>query len=129
MDTMSIDVSTDRSTASIGDARSGTRDFLDRLPHLVEAQAAENVVLVVSELVTNALRHGGGACTLTLTAYPDGIEVSVQDTNPHAPHARTPDLQGGAGGFGWPMVNRLAQVTAVTRRPTGGKTVSALLPR
>jgi hypothetical protein len=42
---------------------------------------------------------------------------------------RTPDLNGSTGGFGWPMVNRLAHATAVTRRPSGGKTVSALLPR
>lgn len=42
---------------------------------------------------------------------------------------RTPDLNGGSGGFGWPMVNRLARATAVTRQEAGGKTVSALLPR
>ena len=33
-----------------------------------------------------------------------------------------------AGGFGRPMVNRLAHVTAVTRHPLGSKTVSVLLP-
>ena len=42
---------------------------------------------------------------------------------------RSPGLNGGTGGFGWGMVNRLARATAVTRRPTCGKTVSALLPR
>ncbi|MGW6572086.1 ATP-binding protein [Streptomyces sp. NPDC054945] len=126
---MSLDVSAEPFTASLGDARAGTRDFLDRLVHPLSPQAADDVVLVVSELVTNALRHGGGTCTLTLTAHPDGIEVAVQDPSPHAPRTRTPDLHGGSGGFGWSMVNHLAQATAVTHRTNGGKTVSALLPR
>ncbi|MCY0963108.1 ATP-binding protein [Streptomyces sp. H27-H5] len=129
MGTVRIDVSTDRSTASIGDARASTRGFLDRLVPSVADQAGEDVVLVVSELVTNALRHGGGTCILTLTAYPDGIEVSVQDPSPLPPRTRVPDLHGGSGGFGWSMVNHLAQTTTVTHMQTGGKTVSALLPR
>ncbi len=129
MDRMSLDVSAGPSTASLGDARASTRDFLDRLVQPVSAQTVDDVVLVVSELVTNALRHGGGSCTLTLTAHVDGIEVAVQDPSPHAPRTRTPDLCGGRGGFGWPMVNHLAQATAITRQTTGGKTVSALLPR
>lgn len=91
--------------------------------------AADTVVLVVSELVTNALRHGRGRCTWEVTAHPDTIEVAVHDPSRHVPRMRTPDLNGGSGGFGWPMVNRLARSTAVTRRPSGGKTVSARLPR
>lgn len=81
----------------------------------------------MSELVTNVLRHGGGRCTLELTAHPDAIEVAVHDGSRHAPRMRTPDLNGGTGGFGWPMVNRLAHTTTVTRRASGGKTVSACL--
>jgi hypothetical protein len=64
-----------------------------------------------------------------LAARPDGIEVAVHDHSPHAPRMRTPDLEVGTGGFGWPLVNRLATATAVTHRTTAGKTVSALLPR
>ncbi|WP_394298644.1 ATP-binding protein [Streptomyces lavendulae] len=41
----------------------------------------------------------------------------------------TPDLNGGTGGFGWPTVNRLARATSVTRWPSGGKTIRAVLPR
>ncbi|MEU6944954.1 ATP-binding protein, partial [Streptomyces sp. NPDC046316] len=68
-------------------------------------------------------------CTLDLTARPDGIEVAVHDPSPHAPRMRTPDLNGGTGGFGWPMVNRLARSTQVTAAPSGGKAVRALLSR
>lgn len=46
--------------------------------------------LVVSELVTNALRYGGGTCTLDLTAHPDSIEVAVHDRSPQAPRPATP---------------------------------------
>jgi anti-sigma regulatory factor (Ser/Thr protein kinase) len=59
--------------------------------------AADTAVLIVSELVTNALRHGGGTCTLELTAHPDTIEVAVHDPGSQAPHMRTPDLYCGTG--------------------------------
>lgn len=41
--------------------------------------------MVVSELVSNALRHGGGTYGLQLTARADGIEVAVHDPNPQPP--------------------------------------------
>ncbi|MET7636613.1 ATP-binding protein [Streptomyces sp. NPDC005078] len=129
MDTMSVDVATGRSSVSPAGARDRARVFLDSLTHPLAREAAETVVLVVSELVTNALRHGGGTCTLALTAHPDTIEVAVHDRSHDAPRMRTPDLNGGTGGFGWPMVNRLARAAAVTRHAAGGKTVSALLDR
>ncbi|MEU3317361.1 ATP-binding protein [Streptomyces sp. NPDC006662] len=129
MDTTSIDLATARSAATVASARESTRDFLDRLACPLAAETADTVVLVVSELVTNALRHAGGTCTVDLTAHPDSIEVAVHDPSPQAPRMRTPDLNGGTGGFGWPMVNRLARATSVTRRPSGGKTVRAVLPR
>ncbi|MFJ9824707.1 ATP-binding protein [Streptomyces sp. NPDC101160] len=87
--------------------------------------------MVASELFTNALRHTRGTCTLELTAHPDSTEVTARDPSPQVPCMRTPDLIGGTGGFGWPMVNRLARATHVTAAPAGGggKTVRALLPR
>lgn len=129
MDTASVTVASNRSMTSIAGARDSARAFLGALVPVCAAEAAETVVLVVSELVTNAVRHGGGTCTLDLTAHPDGIEVTVHDHSPLPPRMRTPDLHGGTGGFGWPVVNRLARTTAVTPRPSGGKTISALLPR
>ena len=128
MDTMSVNVEAARSAASVAGARESTRAFLDGLVHPIAAEDADTVVLVVSELVTNALRHGGGICTLDLTEHPASIEVAVHDLSPQAPRMRTPDLDGSAGGFGWPMVNNLARTT-VTRRPFGGKTVTAFLAR
>jgi anti-sigma regulatory factor (Ser/Thr protein kinase) len=130
MDTMCVDATTIHSACAVADARETTRAFLEALwPPAADSEAADTVVLVVSELVTNALRHGGGTCTLRLTAHPDLIEVAVDDPSSRAPRTRTPDLNDGTGGFGWAMVNRLARATAVTRGPSGGKTVSALLTR
>ncbi|MFJ8673568.1 ATP-binding protein [Streptomyces sp. NPDC093589] len=130
MDTMSRNMATVRSATSVADARGSTRDFLSGLGRpAIAPETADTVVLVVSELVTNALRHGGGTCALDLTAHTDSIEVAVHDRSPRAPRMRTPDLNGGTGGFGWPMVNSLARATAVTRQTAGGKTVSALLTR
>ncbi|WLQ41119.1 ATP-binding protein [Streptomyces laculatispora] len=129
MDTVSANIATARSMASIADARERTRDFLQALVHPLAVEAADTVVLVISELVTNALRHGGGTCTLDLTAHPNSIEVAVHDSSPQAPRMRTPDLNGGTGGFGWPMVNHLARATSVTRQAAGGKTVSARFAR
>ncbi|MFF5639647.1 ATP-binding protein [Streptomyces sp. NPDC012825] len=129
MGMISVDVERGRPAGSIAAARDSARRFLQNLLPSPAPETAENVLLVVSELVTNALRHGGGACVLDLSAGPDGIEVAVHDQSPHSPRMRTPDLNGGTGGFGWPMVNRLAAATAVTRRAAGGKAVSALLLR
>ncbi|MGW3516881.1 ATP-binding protein [Streptomyces hydrogenans] len=129
METMSVDIAIDHPAGSIAWARDRARSFLDGLMPTLASEAADTVVLVVSELVTNALRHGGGTCSLDLAARPDGIEVAVHDPSPHAPRMRTPDLKGGTGGFGWPMVNRLATATSVTSRASGGKTVSASFPR
>jgi anti-sigma regulatory factor (Ser/Thr protein kinase) len=53
------------------------------------AEDADTVVLVVSELVTSAPRHGGGACTLDLTAHPDSIEVTVHDHSLRAAGGKT----------------------------------------
>jgi anti-sigma regulatory factor (Ser/Thr protein kinase) len=128
--TMRVDATATRPTATVADAREKARSFLEILqgPALTP-DAADTVALVVSELATNALRHGGGTYTLRLTAHPDLIEVAVDDPSPQAPRLRTPDMTGATGGFGWRMVNHLARTTAVIHRPTGGKTVSAFLTR
>jgi len=117
------------SAAGVSRARQAARAFTDRLTPAPPPDMADTLVLVVSELVTNALRHGGGAFSLRLNAHPDAIEVAVDDASPWMPRKRAPDLTDAGGGFGWPMVNRLARTTAITRRRAGGKTVTAFLPR
>ncbi|MEU1597996.1 ATP-binding protein [Streptomyces sp. NPDC005708] len=84
---------------------------------------------MVSELATNALRHGGGRYTLQLVATADAVHVAVSDLNPALPRERAPDLNGGAGGFGWPMVRRLTSEVAISPGPGRGKTIHVRLPR
>ncbi|GAB2767289.1 hypothetical protein GCM10027072_77990 [Streptomyces bullii] len=60
--------------------------------------AADAAVLIVSELVTNPLRHGGGICTPELTSQPFTIEVAVHAPGPQVPRMRTYDLCCGTGG-------------------------------
>ncbi|MFD9374096.1 ATP-binding protein [Streptomyces sp. NPDC059999] len=129
MTTTSTECATLVSLSAVAEARQAARAFLNALGPSMDAERADTVVLVVSELVTNALRHGGGTYALRLAAHPDTIEVTVADPSARAPRPRTPDLLHGTGGFGWHMVNDLARAVVVTPRPEGGKTVRALLPR
>ncbi|MFF1411546.1 ATP-binding protein [Streptomyces sp. NPDC058289] len=130
MTTMSAECTALASLSAVAEARQAARTFLGALGSWgIDRDCADTVILVVSELVTNALRHGGGSYTLRLAVHPDTIEVAVEDSSPHPPRMRTPDLVDGTGGFGWHMVNDLAHATIVTPTPEGGKTVRALLPR
>jgi anti-sigma regulatory factor (Ser/Thr protein kinase) len=74
---------------SAADARHRSLDWLAR--HAVTRQAAEAAVLVVSELVTNAVVHSGSAlisCTLILGDALLRVEVTDQGTGGTAPVAR-----------------------------------------
>lgn len=110
-------------------ARLAARDFMNRLHPAVDEQDAASVELVVSELVTNTVRHARGSrCSLRLEARADSIVVTVSDADRRPPHERSPDMSNGTGGFGWPMVRHLSRSVAVTAGP-GGKTIHATLPR
>ncbi|MFI6118939.1 ATP-binding protein [Streptomyces sp. NPDC051064] len=114
--------------AGISEARQAARAFTDSLTPAPGPDMADTLVLVVSELVTNALRHGGGHYTLELSAGPDTVTAAVSDPDPAHPRERTPDLNGGSGGFGWHMIRHLTSHLTITPR-SGGKTIHAQLPR
>ncbi|WP_329297334.1 ATP-binding protein [Streptomyces sp. NBC_00659] len=83
-----------------------------------------NVVLVVSELVTNAIRHTHEPCTLQLTWHGNRLDVAVADHGKTLPErSGTP---GENGGFGLLLIEglggRIKTVPAL-----GGKTVHATL--
>ncbi|MFF0743792.1 ATP-binding protein [Streptomyces sp. NPDC004111] len=81
------------------------------------------VLLVVGELVTNAVRHTSGWWRLRLRGGHELLVVEMDDSSPEPPVAREPDFSGG-GGFGWHMVQRLAGQVEVRMLPEG-KRVSA----
>ncbi|MFI2371513.1 ATP-binding protein [Streptomyces sp. NPDC018833] len=96
-------------------ARRATAEFL--LQHCPWADP-DAVLLVVSELVSNAIRHTAGWWRLYLTAGADTLVVGIEDSSPLPPVARLPSLTGG-GGFGWHMVQRLAGTVEVRPQPYG----------
>jgi hypothetical protein len=49
------------------------------------------------------------------------VNVAVSDLNPAPPRERTPDLNGGTGGFGWHMIRRLTSNVTITPAPAREK--------
>ncbi|MET9774112.1 ATP-binding protein [Streptomyces sp. NPDC006367] len=88
-----------------------------------------DLLLVVSELVTNAIRHGGGLAGFDVRIVDEGVWIAVHDHSPVIPRAADafPTRHHGSG-YGWPLVARLARDISVTPRPEGGKTIGVLVP-
>ncbi|MFG1811645.1 ATP-binding protein [Streptomyces sp. NPDC049040] len=89
-----------------------------------------DVLLVTSELVTNADRHGGGLTLFTAAVEGDALHLRVGDANPaHPVSPPAPTVPAGApriGGYGWQMVHRLAHTVEVTNH-SAGKTIFAVV--
>lgn len=71
-----------------------------RLSDLLPARVLDDLLLIVSELVTNAVRHGHGDVALRLAFYGERIAGSVSDDGPgfaHDAHDRDPTRAGGQG--------------------------------
>ncbi|MFI0720677.1 ATP-binding protein [Streptomyces sp. NPDC021224] len=111
-------------------ARRTVAQVLDGVPGCT-ARARGDAELVVSELVSNALRHAGGLAALRAGLTPDGsgLWLEVEDTSPQRPRARRSpgDDASRAGGFGWPIVLRLATSVHV-EDVSGGKRIRVVLP-
>ncbi|USQ86229.1 ATP-binding protein [Streptomyces phaeoluteigriseus] len=85
-----------------------------------------DAVLIVSELVTNAVRHTHESCLLTLTVRGGQLDIAVADHSEELPDLHAWASAGEHGGFGMEIVRRLgAQVRVVPA--LGGKTVHVLL--
>ncbi|MFJ3719221.1 ATP-binding protein [Streptomyces sp. NPDC090057] len=90
--------------------------------------AAEDVLLVVSELVTNACLHAEGPDELLLACDNKVIRLEVSDRGTGQPAPRTPHRAGRPGGHGMFIVQRLCLDWGVLRVPgRDGKTVWAEL--
>ncbi|MFD3542442.1 ATP-binding protein [Streptomyces sp. NPDC058662] len=104
---------------SCGQARDMARRILSQVG--AAADRMEDVLVVVSELISNARRHGGGVTEFQITARPGTVTVEVSDRSPRRPRQR-PWAPAAPGGFGWRLTNSLADRTDV-RFHRGGKTV------
>ena len=97
-----VDMELARSPASARTAR----DLVSAQVATLGARQREDAVLMVSELVTNALLHGTGAIGLRIDLDADGIRVEVADQgNVSVAPSPTP---GAHGGWGLRIVDELA---------------------
>jgi anti-sigma regulatory factor (Ser/Thr protein kinase) len=87
----------------------------------------DELALIVSELVTNAVRHAEPPVRLEIQADDDRITVAVADGSPGRPVPRQA-ADDAEGGRGLPMIDLLAAETGVRPSPPG-KTVWAALAR
>jgi two-component sensor histidine kinase len=113
-------------TGAVTQARDRTRCFLAEGPTPPEPAALEDALLVVSELVSNAVRHAPGPCTLDLSEGDELLTIAVSDSSGTPPQPRAGDLENG-GGFGWQLVRSLTQRIWVQLWPDDGKTVTATM--
>ncbi len=93
--------------------------------------ALSDALLVVSELTTNAMLHGGGVTDVDVTVVGDDLYLSVSDRSRRLPVASAPVDDHGrrrCGGHGWPIVCRLARDVLVSDLPSGGKRITAVVP-
>jgi two-component sensor histidine kinase len=116
-----VEASRERSTRTL-DARpaavSEARSWIGAVTRgLLDPDQAQSLRLIVSELVTNALRHGaeGEPIDLAVTPKPEFLCVQVTDDGPGlAPRPRALDTEE-EGGFGLYFVEQLARRWGVTR--------------
>ncbi|WP_308012242.1 ATP-binding protein [Actinacidiphila acidipaludis] len=111
---------------SVGAARDLARAFLteavDEVAPVSE-RTMQDVLLVVSELVTNAARHDGGPRMLDLARTTEAVEVTVWDTSSQLPTRFPPD-PARVGGHGIEIVTHLCSAFEAATVP-GGKRVHA----
>jgi anti-sigma regulatory factor (Ser/Thr protein kinase) len=95
------------------EAAADAREQLAALGDALAPSPDETVSLLLTELVTNAVRHGGARngqpVTLTLEHWPSLVRVSVSDPGPgfqwRPPDPRRPPAE---GGYGLVLVDRMA---------------------
>ncbi len=88
---------------------------------------ADDAALVLSELATNALRHGLGEVVVRASLSTDGaVHLAVTDSSTELPVLQALD-PARVGGVGLRVVDELTAAWGVAPFP-GGKTVWASLP-
>lgn len=87
----------------------------------------DDVTLVVSEMVTNAVRHAGPPVALEIQSERDAVLIAVNDGSPDRPLARVADADA-EGGRGLLLIDLLCAEHGVRPDPPG-KTVWAALRR
>jgi anti-sigma regulatory factor (Ser/Thr protein kinase) len=89
----------------------------DHLP----AAVREDVLLLVTELVGNSVRHAGagpdGSVRVELRHWPERVRVEVVDTGPDCARIRPSSSPDDLGGWGLVLVDRISARWGVGRGP------------
>lgn len=97
------------------------RRMITELLPALEPGIAESIMLMVSELATNAVQYGGTDFTVSIERLPRRIRVAVTDVGPGEPHMRAPAATEPTG-RGLRIVARLSDSWGV-QYAASGKTV------
>ncbi len=82
---------------SMSDAAAGRTVALDAPPLRLPADRLTPLGLIATELVTNALKYGGGRVRLVVRPIEAGIEIACEDDGPGFPEAFDPRRSRGLG--------------------------------
>ncbi|MER6237973.1 ATP-binding protein [Streptomyces clavifer] len=106
-------------------ARRHVGELLERVSVSRDSVIAADALLVTTELVNNAVRHGGGITLFRTDVTSSALHVSVGDASTRTPTSHQGDPTK-PGGHGWPLIQRLAEHIDITLHP-GGKTIEVVL--
>ncbi|WP_030382757.1 MULTISPECIES: ATP-binding protein [unclassified Streptomyces] len=120
--------------ASVPQARRAVRDLLTRQRVPAAEDVVDGLLLIVSELATNAVRHAAvlsPMLAVEVAVGADWVRVSVEDEHPYRPTALETD-HGRTGGRGLLLVREIAReaggVCDMAHTASGGKVIWATLP-
>lgn len=119
---------------SVPQARHAVRDLLVRQGVPAHDDTVQGLLLIVSELVTNAVKHAAllsPEIAVEVAIGAEWIRVSVEDNHPYRPKALEADW-GQTGGRGLLLVREIALESGgacdVEHTASGGKIIWAALP-
>jgi two-component sensor histidine kinase len=120
--------------ASVPLVRHGVRTLVADLAVPVDDDILYGLLVIVSELVTNAVKHAAVLSPelgVEVAVGPDWIRVAVEDQHPYRPKALEAD-HGRTGGRGLLLVKTITTEAGgscdIAQTATGGKVIWAALP-
>jgi two-component sensor histidine kinase len=120
--------------ASVPEVRHGVRALVREQGVPIDDDMLFGLLLIVSELVTNAVKHAAvlsAEFAVELAVGPEWIRIAVEDNHPYRPKALEAD-HGRTGGRGLVLVKTITDEAGgscdIAKTPTGGKVVWAALP-
>ncbi|MGW8328890.1 ATP-binding protein [Streptomyces sp. NPDC055897] len=91
-------------------------------------ERVSDALLVVTELITNAIRHGEGLSACTQEVQNGRLVLHVADHSDRLPAIPSrSDCQPFEGGYGWSIVQTIADKVSLRALPSGGKQICAVL--